>query len=680
VFVSEINFPGSALLYSTLLSGSLTDSPAGIAVDGSGNAYVTGYTQSSDFPTANALQAGIAGGTCGPHPCSDAFVTEVNPLGSSLVYSTYLGGSSADFGNGIALWTNPSNNNDVEASVVGTTTSPDFPAISLAFQGEPGNSTGLGNAFISRVYHNNLAGVALTPQTLAFGNVSENTTSTVTSENVPATIILLDAGTVPLQVTSIATTGDFAETDNCVGTIPAGGGRCTINVKFSPTVLVAETEQLTIKDNAAGSPHLVTLTGTGVTGATTVQFTPTSLVFQAENINVTSPPQTVTMTNNGDTPLTVTNITANGDFSETTNCPATPFTLPQNGSCLFQITFTPTSTGVIKGSLNVTDNVVAGTSAITLTGTGNPVFSLNSPTPTQMQPIGTTSTTFTISLSAPSTFTDPIRLSCATGTCSFNPQLIALGSTTLPSASTMTLSGLSASSTNPYLFSVNGTDSITSTSEVATLPLTVFLQDFSLSASPAINLVSSGGTTIYTVTVSPINGFSQPVALSCIKSSLPQGALCLANPAALTPNGGAVTSQLSVSTTAQSTSTSSLVPRARPRTPPGPMMLLVLWGICNLMALSALLVRRKMGHRGTGRRKGLIYAQVALAALVLAAAFWVSCDQNYYTNVIQPSTVNGTPTGNYVIAIQGAFTGSTEAVNGISTTVTHTTSVNLTVQ
>jgi len=87
-----------------------------------------------------------------------------------------------------------------------------------------------------------------------------------------------------------------------------------------------------------------------------------------------------------------------------------------------------------------------------------------------------------------------------------------------------------------------------------------------------------------------------------------------------------------------------------------------------------------MGHRGTGRRKGLIYAQVALAALVLAAAFWVSCDQNYYTNVIQPSTVNGTPTGNYVIAIQGAFTGSTEAVNGISTTVTHTTSVNLTVQ
>ena len=74
----------------------------------------------------------------------------------------------------------------------------------------------------------------------------------------------MNAGTVPLQVTSITTTGDFAETDNCVGTVPAGGGRCTINVTFTPTVLVAETEQLAINDNATGSPHLVTLTGTGI--------------------------------------------------------------------------------------------------------------------------------------------------------------------------------------------------------------------------------------------------------------------------------------------------------------------------------------------------------------------------------------------------------------------------------
>jgi hypothetical protein len=110
------------------------------------------------------------------------------------------------------------------------------------------------------------------------------------------------------------------------------------------------------------------------------------------------------------------------------------------------------------------------------------------------------------------------------------------------------------------------------------------------------------------------------------------------------------------------------------------MIMLVLWGTFNLMALSALLVRRKMGRRRTGRRKGLIYAQVALATLVLATAFWMSCDTSIYTNVIQPSTVNGTPTGNYHITITGAFTGSTAITNGIATTVIHATTVNLTVQ
>jgi hypothetical protein len=98
------------------------------------------------------------------------------------------------------------------------------------------------------------------------------------------------------------------------------------------------------------------------------------------------------------------------------------------------------------------------------------------------------------------------------------------------------------------------------------------------------------------------------------------------------------------------------------------------------MMLIALLVRRKMGRSGTGRRKGRVYAQVALATLVLATAFWMSCDTQIYTNVIQPSSVNGTPTGNYVITIQGAFTGTTAITNGTTTTVIHVTTVNLTVQ
>ena len=95
-FVAKINPTGSALVYSTYLGGSGGDYGYGIAVDGAGNAYVTGLTSSTDFPTKNPLQATYGGGY------SDAFVAKVNPTGSALVYSTYLGGPAEDYGAGIA--------------------------------------------------------------------------------------------------------------------------------------------------------------------------------------------------------------------------------------------------------------------------------------------------------------------------------------------------------------------------------------------------------------------------------------------------------------------------------------------------------------------------------------------------------------------------------------------------
>lgn len=86
-FVTETNITstGGTLVYSTYLGGSLTQTGTGIAVDGSGNAYVTGQTNSTDFPTANATQKTIGGGT-------DAFISEIASGGGSLTFSTYLGG------------------------------------------------------------------------------------------------------------------------------------------------------------------------------------------------------------------------------------------------------------------------------------------------------------------------------------------------------------------------------------------------------------------------------------------------------------------------------------------------------------------------------------------------------------------------------------------------------------
>jgi hypothetical protein len=115
-FVAKLNAAGSALVYSTYLGGSRSEFARSIAVDSIGNAYVTGYTESSNFPTANALQVAFAG-------TADAFVTKFNAAGTALVYSTYLGGSNEDVGQGIAV------DSAGNAFVTGSTTSNDFPTV-----------------------------------------------------------------------------------------------------------------------------------------------------------------------------------------------------------------------------------------------------------------------------------------------------------------------------------------------------------------------------------------------------------------------------------------------------------------------------------------------------------------------------------------------------------------------
>ena len=116
IFVTEINMTGSAKVYSSYLGGSSDDVGRGIAVDSNDNAYLTGQTNSNNFPTSNPIQAAFGGWT-------DAFVTKVSTNGSTLVYSSYLGGSGDDVGRGIAV---DSNGN---AYVMGQTSSGDFPLI-----------------------------------------------------------------------------------------------------------------------------------------------------------------------------------------------------------------------------------------------------------------------------------------------------------------------------------------------------------------------------------------------------------------------------------------------------------------------------------------------------------------------------------------------------------------------
>lgn len=134
-FVLELNATGTAVIYSTYLGGSGNDIANGIAIDGSGNAYVAGDTFSTDFPTLSAIQSTNKGS-------DDAFVAKLNTTGSALVYSTYLGGGLADLATGIAL--DASNN----AYISGVTLSSDFPTTGGAFQTSAG---GAGDGFVAKV-------------------------------------------------------------------------------------------------------------------------------------------------------------------------------------------------------------------------------------------------------------------------------------------------------------------------------------------------------------------------------------------------------------------------------------------------------------------------------------------------------------------------------------------------
>jgi Beta-propeller repeat len=132
--VAKLDRNGSQLLYSTYLGGSGLDFGGGIAVDDRGNAYVSGDTRSTDFPTVNAVQPAREGDF-------DAFVAKLNRNGSQLLYSTYLGGSGRDDFGKIAV------DNRGNAYVTGQTVSTDFPTVNAVQPAFGGDS----DAFVAKL-------------------------------------------------------------------------------------------------------------------------------------------------------------------------------------------------------------------------------------------------------------------------------------------------------------------------------------------------------------------------------------------------------------------------------------------------------------------------------------------------------------------------------------------------
>jgi hypothetical protein len=168
--IAKVSSSGSSLLFYTFLGGDGDDRALDIALDNDSNIYVTGFTTSTNLAVTNAFQSSFAGtGTCGLspnlHSCSDAFVVKLNAAGNSLIYFTYLGGSSDDKGSGVQV------DSAGHAFVAGWTSSTNFPTTAGAFQtsfgGENAASGYFGDAFITKL---DVAGNALVYSTYLGGN------------------------------------------------------------------------------------------------------------------------------------------------------------------------------------------------------------------------------------------------------------------------------------------------------------------------------------------------------------------------------------------------------------------------------------------------------------------------------------------------------------------------------
>ncbi|MGD0988074.1 MAG: choice-of-anchor D domain-containing protein [Candidatus Sulfotelmatobacter sp.] len=206
--------------------------------------------------------------------------------------------------------------------------------------------------------------VTLTPTSLAWGTVFFGATGAA------KTATLTNAGTGTVTITSISVTGtessEFPISADTCGSTLAAGASCTISVEFKPTGGGTQSATLTVVDG--GGTQTSALSGYG----SAIKFSPASLTFAATAVGTSSAPQTVTMTNENKTAITITSIAPGGanpsDYSETNTCGTS---LAAGANCSITVTFTPNATGSLPANITVNDSDITSPQKVVLNGTGS---------------------------------------------------------------------------------------------------------------------------------------------------------------------------------------------------------------------------------------------------------------------------------------------------------------------
>jgi hypothetical protein len=620
--------PDGSVLYSTFLGGNADTSPRALAVDSTGEAFVTGTSNSPDFPLVNSLFGPPTSGGSGSN-----FVTEFDKTGDQLILSTTL----PTYGGAGDLSIAASSTGDIY--VAGEAAS-GFPVTGGVFQATFGG--GNYDTFIAKINAVQVPLATVSPSSLNFSTVGLGLSAS-------QAITFSSAGSAPMTIAAITITGDFSQTNTCplAPSTLAARTPCTITVTFEPRSTGALTGQLTVKNDARTSPQVVTLTGVGTSG--TAQLSATSLTFASQHVATASAVQSVTLTNTATTtPLLISGVgQATGDFSQTNNCPSS---LAAGASCSISVTFSPTVNGARTGTITITDSDASGTQVISLTGTGTgPVVAL-SPTSLDFgnEDLNATSAAQLISLT--NSGDGPLNISSTSASSPFSQTNTCRTSVAAGASCTISVSFAPTSAGNQ-------TGNITITDNAAGSPRTVNLTGigippFSLSggSSGTSQTVAAGQAATYALNLTP-NNFSGMVTLSC--SNPPPMATCSLNTTSVSLTGTAsVSVTATITTTGRSGGLFGFDDRKVFRTSPR-----FLWVLC-LIALVALYTLSSSAGRSSRPRFVLGGATLALILTAGLAACGGGSSTGGSAN--PPPTVTGTPAGTYTVVVGATAQGTTQ--------------------
>jgi hypothetical protein len=461
---------------------------------------------------------------------------------------------------------------------------------------------------------------SLTPAAgLTFPSTSVGTSATAQN------ITLTNTGNATLSITSIAVTGtdsgDFSETNACGSSLTAGKA-CTITVTFKPTAAGNRSAAITVTSNGAGSPQSLALTGTG-SSAPLVTLAPTSLDFGAQLIS-SKTVKTVTLTNSGNATLTVSSVTISGSaFSETNNCTS----VAAAASCTITVTFDPSTSASVTGSVVITDNASPATQTIALSGSGTGPSVTLAPGSLSFPGQALKSTSKAQTVTVTNGGSSALSITGVTVTGAAASQFAA---TSACGSSVAVGASCTISVTFSPTASGTQTASLSIADNAANSPQTVSLSgggaDFSVSAAKSSQSVAAGQSGIFSLSLTPTGGFNQTVTLSC-GASIPAGT-CSVSPPSLTLNA-----PITINVTATTSAGATTVPAPRVPSGPGPWLWLAVLGAIGLGAFLF------------GGRRRTIWV---LAAALAAVCIWGACGGGSSSTTTMATS---TPSGTYNLTV-----------------------------